>query len=523
MTLPLVHTQRIRKSKRSMFKTGLMTLVAASATMAICVDSAYAQRANRNNQEPAPAEGRQFGAKTGAIVLAAQEFMAADNYGAAVGELNKALGIPDINPYERSVINQMLGSSYYEMDQYSQAISSFENAISAGGLLPNEASNLRVNIAQLLIASDQFARGAQMLEDWNRNGGQLKPQHVEMLYQAWVQAEQYSRALPWAERWFNAASPKERKHFDVLNFLYNNLNMPGKQADIVKQMINRWPEENQLWDAWASMLATGGREGEAFEVSKMLYLGGAYSSEPDLLKVVQYYSYYDMPYQAAQILEREMNGGKISESPERLVQLSDLLRQSREYKKAIPVLERAAAASGKAKLYADLGEAYFNLGNCEKSEAAFRKAMDLGFDRGKSWILIATCRYDAAATEDRVKCPNVQTEDEVYAALSGLKSTAPWFTKRDDAIKAFDNVPVSSTEAKNGRKWKTFINAEKDAITDRCIFEVNVRKEQCFIAIRQAYSNTVFTGGEFILEDETCLTYKPAFDALYRKDKKDEE
>ena len=57
-----------------------------------------------------------------------------------------------------------------------------------------------------------------------------------MLTQAWVQSENYSRALPWAEKWFNSANPKERKHFDLMNFLFNNLGQQGRQADIVKQM-----------------------------------------------------------------------------------------------------------------------------------------------------------------------------------------------------------------------------------------------------------------------------------------------
>jgi len=209
--------------------------------------------------------------------------------------------MPDLNAYERSTIYQMQGASYYALDQYGPAISAFENAINAGGLLPNEADSLRVNIAQLMIGNGQYAQGAQMLENYLNRGGQSKPAYTEMLVQAWVQSENYSKALPWAEKWFRAASPKERKHFDLMNFLYNNLGMQGRQADIVKQMINRWPEDKTLWDAWASMLANGGREQEAFEVSKMLYLGGALTTEQDLMKVVQYYSFYDMPFQAAQI------------------------------------------------------------------------------------------------------------------------------------------------------------------------------------------------------------------------------
>jgi len=204
---------------------------------------------------------------------------------------------------------------------------------------------LRVNIAQLLIANGQYADGAQRLENYLNRGGQQKPQYVEMLTQAWVQSDNYSRALPWAEKWFNNANPKERKHFDLLNFLYNNLGQPGRQADIVKQMLNRWPEDKTLWDAWASMLANGGREQEAFEVNKMLYLGGALSNEDDLLKTVQYYSFYDMPFQAANILEQEMNSGRIRQTPDKLVQLSDLFRQAREYKRAIPILEKAARST----------------------------------------------------------------------------------------------------------------------------------------------------------------------------------
>ncbi|HFE38748.1 MAG TPA: hypothetical protein ENK06_10095 [Gammaproteobacteria bacterium] len=485
--------------------TSVLTLMMGGVVMNIAVTPAYAQ------EEKKPDEGRQFGAKAGAIVNEALQFINEDQHSAALAQLNKALALKDLNAYERSTMYQMQGQAYYELDQYQPAIQAFENAISAGGLLPKEAAQLRVSIAQLLIANGQHVRGAEMLEKWAREGGQLKPQHVELLYQAWVQAERYDRALPWAEKWFNAANPKERKHFDLLNFLYNNLGMPAKQADIVKQMINRWPEDKTLWDAWASMLANGGREQEAFEVSKMLYLGGAYTDQADLERVVQYYSYYDMPYQAAQILEREMNAGKIKQTPEKLVQLSDLLRQSREYKRAIPILEKAAASSGKAKLYADLGEALYNEGQCGKAETAFKSAMERGFDRGKAWMLIANCRYDKAAAQDRLTC----------SMSDAQKAAAPWTKERKNAISAFENVPASSREAKNARKWKSFIAAESKAVENRCIFEANVKKERCFIAIRQAYSNE-FLAGKFELGDETCVPYKAEFDSLYKQDKGDD-
>jgi len=491
----------LRQKTISTLKSALMGAALALGTtglaMSTLTTSAHAQEQSQ--------EGRQFGAKAGGIVNDALTFINSNQHSAAIGKLNEALALPELNAYERSTIYQMMGASYYETNNYGQAISSFENAINAGGLLPNESSNLRVNIAQLLIANGSYAQGAQMLENHINRGGQVKPQYVEMLTQAWVQSDNYSKALPWAERWFNAASPKERKHFDLLNFLYNNLRMPGKQADIVRQMINRWPEDKTLWDAWASMLANGGREQEAFEVSKMLYLGGALNQEQDLMKVVQYYSFYDMPFQAAQILEREMNAGRIAQSSDKLVQLSDLYRQAREYKRAIPILQKAASSSGQAKLYADLGEALYNEGECQRAEEAFTNAISRGFDAGKSYMLIGTCRYESAQKEERATCKGT-TRAQREASVKNKK--------REAAIEAFDRVPSSSREGRNAQKWISFIKAEADAVERRCEFEETVEQELCYVKIGQAYDSEYLTGTLEI--DPECQQFKEGYDKIFR-------
>ena len=305
--------------------------------------------------------------------MRAQEFMTRDDYSKAAALLERALALPELSPYEQSVMYQMLGACHYELGNYGAAIFGFEQAINAGGLLPKEASNLRLNIAQLLIVNEEFARGAQMLEDWQQAGGTLKGKQEEMLWQAWVQAEQYERALPWAEHWVDEARPKTRKHYDVLNFLYAQLGMDAKQTKIVEQMIARWPEDKTLWRAMGSLLAKTGRDKDAFEVEKILYIQGALSEQNELQRLVQYYAYYGMPYQAARILEKELNTGRIAKSKAALTQLADLLRQAREYEKAIPVLKLAAFGSGDGTDYAKLAEAYYHNNKCADAEGAAQK------------------------------------------------------------------------------------------------------------------------------------------------------
>ena len=479
----------------------LYSIAAISLFILADIQPAYAQ-----DEDTAPIKGRQFSARAGQKVTKALEFLNAEQYPEALTALNESLRIKNLNPYEFSTIYQMQGSVFYELARYKDAIRAFQNSINSGGLLPNEADGLKINIAQLLVQDEQYVKGALAIEDYLDNGGQQKPQYIDLLVGAWVQAENYSRALPWAEVWFNIANPKERKHFDLLNFLYSTLEQPEKQLDIVKQMIVLWPEDTNLWNSWASLLGNGGQEQAAFEVNKMLYLGGALEKESDLLKVVQYYSYYDMPFQAANILEREINRNRINANAERLIQLSDLLRQSREYKRAIPVLKRAANVANTAKLYADLGEALYNEGLCLEAETAFKNAMERGYDSGKAWMLIGTCRYESAQKEPRPNCETTTKEQRSRSALG---------KKRRAAIVAFSNVPRRHREKLNARKWASFIQAEGQAVEARCQFILDLEQELCFLKIKQAYDAEIFTGG-FKLDDQKCQGFKANYDEIFR-------
>lgn len=451
-------------------------------------------------------DSRQFSAKAGEHVNEALALAAEEKFDTANTLLNSLLRQSDLTAYERSTLYQMLGQYKYELDDFLGAQDAFQNAIQADGLLPKEIDSVNLTLAQLMIGNGQYREGAVRLETHLKSTAQDKSKYVEMLMQAWLQAGEYSRALPWAERWFINASPKERKHYDLMNFLYNNLGQTDKQIDIIKQMINHWPEDKSLWGIWTSILANGGREEDAFEVQKMFYLGGGMSDEPSLLKVVQYYSFYDTPYQAAEILDREIKQKRISRTPETLIQLSDLYRQAREYHRAIPILEEVAKQTDKAKPFADWGEALHNQGDCEGSEEAFIEAIDRGYDAGKSWMLIANCRYDETAELDRLRCE--MTHEEL--------KRAPITKARQHSLEAFRNVPASSREYRNAQTWIEFISGERKAFDRRCDFQIQTVEASCVAEIQRAY-DAIFLIGEFKLDNpDICLAYKDEYDAKFR-------
>ena len=216
------------------------------------------------------------------------------------------------------------------------------------------------------------------------------------------------RALPWALQWMDGAAEKQRKHFDLVVYIYFKLDRPVEQIDIVKQMIEIWPDDRSLWQQWISLLVQTGRDDDAFEVNLLMYKNGMIAPENEILKLAQYHSFYGMPYWGAKLLEAEMKSGRVAETQANLEVLSDYWRQAREYERAIPVLEKAVAGTSDKRLHAALGEAYYNRGDCTRAKSAFDGAMALGYDAGKSWMLIATCEYEKSQAQPRLECRKIQ-------------------------------------------------------------------------------------------------------------------
>lgn len=432
-------------------------LAAVLMAGAVLPDAAWAQRRG----EETTAEGRVLSAKVGTEMQKALEALQTDNYAGSLASLQKILAMPDLTPYEKGVTLQMQGQAYFGLEQIRNAIGAWERAINEGDLLPNERRGLRVNVGQLWIAEGDYVRGAQVLEQAKNEGADLDEKIEFMLATAWAQAANdssgstadnyYRKALGYAESAFRQINPKERKHYDLLNFLYNTLKMYGKQADLVTEMISLYPTDRQLFISLASLYSNADKTKEAFEVNKLMYLNGWLDKEEQILRLVQYYSALEVPFEGAKILEREMNAGRVSKSVKNLEELANLLRQAREYERAIPILTQAADQKSDGSLYERLGEAFYAEAEYAKAIDAFQKALNKGGLKrpGDVIALQATANYELG--------------------------------NRDTALSLFKRCKDYPTSRRSCSGWETFIEGEKELEQKQEDFRVSVFMEECKI------------------------------------------
>ena len=444
------------------------TLALAAAMTTVAIADAEAQRRNRNNEEENDGADRTFSTRVGEIVLEAQEQQGEDQFTASIETLNRALGIDSINPYERSICLQLRGRAYYETEQVNRAIQDWQGAIATGAMLPEEVVNLRINIGQLLIAEGQYNEGIRVLERAVEQGGAdaVNVGVARMLAQAYGQAERYREGLPWAERFWNLrpASERTRGDYSLLLFYYQQLDDVPNQFRIIEGMVARWPQEKNNWRSYASLLAQTGREQDAFEANKIMYINGMLTEGREIVALAQYYSYYEYPYRGAVVLEREMNSDNVERTQDNLQLLANMWRQAREWERAIPVLRQLAQLSGSGDDFLKLAEAQYQLRELADAENAFQEALNRGgLDRpGNAWTLLGNVRQELGRTD---------------AALAAFREGARY--------------PYSRRTA-NG--WITFINNQRTAAADRVRIRERVRLDECRFAIEDMRETATLVG-----------------------------
>ncbi len=430
-----------------------------------------------------------------------------DHYRSEIQKYQEALSLPNLKPCELSTIYVMLGHYHYQQDNIPEAIANNRKAIDAGGLQPDEAIGIEKNIAQLMIANGDYVEGARALEDWVEATGERNPKNIRYIMQALIQVENYSEALPYAEEWFDNAEPKERKHYDLMNFLYNDQGQQSKQLEIVLAMIEKWPEDQALWDNWISLLNNGGRERDAFDVHKMRYAAGHYSSEANIKKLVEYHHYYGQPYQAARIMEVELTRHRLQNTEENYLRLYGLYRESREPEKALGAIERAAGFFGSHKIWADYGSALCEAGQTDKADKAFETAIEIG---GSSELLkweIAFCHYNNARKIPLPSCARYYDVDT---------TASPRYLANENTIDALKNIQMPNRNYEQGQKLLTEVVQENEGIAYQCGNPVSFEDNECFKAIKNAYALEIIRG-EFSLseKDKRCLALKEEYDARY--------
>lgn len=369
------------------FRTLLKATGAAITMLAFGATSAAAQTCDI----------AELSSKVGEKYLEAQnELFVNENPAAALAGINSLRSQP-LNCYEEGAVLGLSAQIKLQQQDYVGAISDLTTSLNKGYIPAENRAAVTKTIYQLYFQENKLREGMDYAKRWLALGGQPTRDEKWTFASVYNNLGDFNAALPWAEQVFatdgrNAAESVT----NFLIFLYDKTNQPAKKAALIEKLLEQNPTKRLYWDAIAGDYSRAGDDAKAFEVQKAMYLGDILTKETEIERIVQFYNLLDAPFQAARVLEKEMNRGRITKNYENLELLANLYQVSREHEKAIPVIRQAAAINNNGAMYERLGRSYADLQKWAEAETALTSALNAGGlkDPGLAWVQIGQSRFE---------------------------------------------------------------------------------------------------------------------------------
>jgi tetratricopeptide (TPR) repeat protein len=360
-------------------KTFLKGILFAAISAVVLVQGAYAQggRAAKKDEAAAEAAGGGFDQKTGAIVQAAYDLLSMDKFAEArtkLGELN----LEKLSPNERKTVEQMFFNLDISEEKYDSARKHMEAAIASGGMNDQDIAAARYQLAQLYFREEKWAEGTAGIEAWlktatNPNGGVFY-----LLASGYYRMDKLDSALTNAKK---AVELTDNPQEGWLSFYASLLNQKEQFKDgipIAKRLINMKPDKRDYWLLLASFYGQLEDMDNALVVMQLAQHAGLLTQGSELKNLASYMQIQNMPYRAAELLTKAIDDKKIEANFENLDGLANAWIAAAEYKKALPIFDKASSLANNGNTLARIGEVNMQIPDWAAASEAFEKALNKG-------------------------------------------------------------------------------------------------------------------------------------------------
>jgi len=340
-------------------------------------------------------------------IAKAQEMVDAKNYNGALKSLNALYNPDKLTEYEQSNVLNYIGYVYYNMDDITNAIRTYERMIAIPSLEEQVKKQTIYTLAQLYTMEEQYEKALTTLDKWFLLETNPAPEPFILKAQNLYQVQRYNDMIVPIEKAMEVAVKREKPvkedWYVLLNFAYFSEENYQKVRDIQKILLVNWPKK-RYWFSLAGAYTELGEDENLINAYAAAYDQRMLEKESELVTMAQLFMQREVPYKAGELLEKEMEAGRVSKDAKNYRLLSQAWQLSMEDERAIPALREAARLSDDGELDVRLGNALLNTGEYKECTTSVRNGIRKGSLKSpdNAQISLGMCLYNLRQYRDAI-------------------------------------------------------------------------------------------------------------------------
>ena len=334
---------------------------AALATLAIALGCAasVAQEAAKPSEAP---KGDAARPEVGKPIQAARELIQAKRFKEALAKVHETDAVPNLNPYEKFVIELTRGSAAQGAGDNDAAVSSFESVVASGKLPPADQLKVMGAIADLVYQGKNYAKTIQWASRYEKEGGSDPAIH-QVLIQAYYLNGEFGNAARLLKEQIESEEradkvPTEEK-LQFLASCYLKMNDNSGYVQALEKLVAHYPKKSYWADLISRMQRKPGFSDRLeLDVLRLQLATGNLSKPVDFMEMAQLALQAGFPAEAKKIVDQGYAAGVLGKGGdvERQNRLRDLANKQ-------AAQDAAAIAQGEAEVStAKDGEALVAIG-----------------------------------------------------------------------------------------------------------------------------------------------------------------
>jgi tetratricopeptide (TPR) repeat protein len=352
----------------------LFAAVAAAAVITTTPAFGQQSRTEKEKKESAPT----IDVATGKALNTAIEALGAEKYPEAQAAI-ATLKLDKLSPYERGKVEQILFNISYAQEKYAEARGHLQKAIDSGGLNEQEVSTAKYQGAQLYMTEEKWKEGAAALEEWLKTEPKPNSSAYYLLAVAYYQLENYTKALPPAQKAVELMDKPQEGWISMLLALYLQKDQYKEAIPLLQRLISLVPDKKTYWMQLSAVYGQLEDYKNALAIMQLAYGAGLVTEDSEVRRLADLLLFNDVPYRGAQVLEAGIDKKTVKVDDKVYEKLANCWIAAGELEKSIQPLQKGAELAPTGEMYVRLGEV-----NIQREDwPAAAAALDRGLNKGQ--------------------------------------------------------------------------------------------------------------------------------------------